>query len=256
MRRSAACAAVLLLAACDGGGGSETAAPSEQAAEAPAEPEGPQPALSPEPIPNVLTLPADYPDTWFFAHDLNFNNALDGKIVILDAAAETRAYKGQLPSGVGTFAWSEPRGELYVAETLHELRVRGERRDILVIYDTETLLPLTEVELPPKRYQGSPYKTAFMLTRNDKFALIYNFTPAASVTVVDLDTRAVASEIPIPGCAMIFPTGASGFSTVCGDGGLTTVTLDEAGAVAAEAQTDAFIDIDDDAMSLMSAEID
>jgi len=238
----------LAVSACDRGGEGEGGATT-------AEPEGPPAALGPEPVPNVLSLPETYPDTWFFAHDLNFQNALDGKVVILDAAAETRAYKGQLPSGVGSFAWSPARNELYVAETIHEYRVRGPRRDFLMVYDTATLAPQAEIEIPAKHYQGSPYKTSFMLTNDGAFGLIYNFNPAASVTVVDLEARKVVSEIPIPGCAMVFPIGARGFSTLCGTGGLTTVTLDEAGALAAEAQSAPFIDIDNDALGMMSAEI-
>jgi len=211
--------------------------------------------LQPEPIPNVLSLPANYPDTWFFAHDLNFFNLLDGKVVILDAAAETREYKGQLPSGMGAFAQSRRRGELYVAETIMEFRVRGARRDILMVYDTATLNPLAEIELPAKRFQGMPFKQAFVLIDNDRLALVYNFSPAASVSVVDLDKREVVSEIPIPGCAMMFPAGARGFSTICGNGGLTTVQLDENGGVLSEVKSEPFIDIDNDAMFMKSAEM-
>ena len=47
-------------------------------------------ALPAQAIPSVESLPADYPDTWIFAHDLNFNSLLDGKILIVDVAAETR----------------------------------------------------------------------------------------------------------------------------------------------------------------------
>ncbi|MEM9750500.1 MAG: amine dehydrogenase large subunit, partial [Pseudomonadota bacterium] len=211
--------------------------------------------IAPETIPTILTLPKDYPATWFFAHDLNFNNMLDGRLVILDAAAETRNYKGALPSGMaGGFAHSAARGELYISETIHEMRVRGPRKDYLIVYDAETLEPKADIEIPPKRWQGLPADGNLALTNDDQFALVYNFTPASSVTVVDLESREVVSEVPIPGCSMIYPIGERGFSTICGDGGLITVKLDEAGAVASETPTPSFIDIDDDAMMIMGAE--
>lgn len=248
--------ATIALAAC--GGSNDSAEEGAADAEKTSVGEGaekPAATLEPEPIPNVLSLPRDYPDTWFFAQDLNFFNMVDGKIVILDAAAETRAYKAQLPAGsAASFAYSSSRGEIYVAETIHELRVRGPRHDILFVYDVENLEPLADIELPPKRYQGMPYESSFVLIDEDAFGLIFNFTPAASVTVVDIAKREVVSEIPVPGCAMMFPTGPRGFSTICGNGGMTTIQLDETGNVASEKKTQPFFNIDDDAMYMMNAE--
>lgn len=213
-------------------------------------------ALAPEPTPHVLSLPADYPETWFFADDIDFPNMVDGKVVILDAAATTREYKGQLPAGMAaSFAQSFLRHELYVAETIHEYRVNGPRRDVLTIYDTSTLKPVGRVELPGKRYQGMPYRASMILIDDDRLALVYNFTPAASVTVVDLAARKVLSEIPIPGCAMMYSVGQRGFSTVCGNGGLTTIQLDESGDVVSQHKSPPFIDIDNNAMFLTNAEI-
>lgn len=258
-----AVAAAFVLGGCGSGsesasdtqvGNSEAVAAQAGPAQAGATPSQ-QPGLSPEPIPHVLTLPADYPDTWFFAEDVNFSNMVDGKVVILDAAAGTREYKGQLPAGsAASFAQSWKRHELYVAETIHELRVRGPRHDYLFVYDTETLNPIAQVELPAKRFQGMPFNSSMILIDDDRLALIYNFTPAASVTVVDLEQRKVLSEVQIPGCAMMFPIGSRGFSTICGDARLTTIHLDENGVVASEAKTAPFIDIDNNAMFMMNAE--
>lgn len=207
------------------------------------------PALEVEPVGRIEQLPAQYPSEWFFAHDLNFTNMLDGKLVLLDAAASTREYKGQLPAGQSaSVGFSRARGEIYVAETIHERRVTGKRHDYFTIYDTATLKEKAVIELPPHRLQGMPYQGAFELTQNGRFALVANFTPAASVTVVDLDSRAVASEIEIPGCVLVFSTGPSGFSSLCSDGALMTTQLTDGGQAAGTSRSQPFIDIDNNAM--------
>lgn len=214
------------------------------------------PALEIEPLNVVENLPHIYPSNWFFAHDVNFFNMLDGKIVILDAEAGTKEYKGQLPAGqAASFAFSKTNNEIYVAETLLENRVSGERRDILSIYDTASLGVKDRISLPAKRYQGMPFESSFALVDSDKMGLIFNFTPAASVTVVDIPNRRVLSEVPLPGCAMIFPAGIRAFSSVCGDGAIVTISLDAAGAVIDEKRTKPFIDIDNNAMFLKNANI-
>lgn len=242
-------AAVLLslLIGC-GGRDDSSATPSTGGGEA-AEIEAEQATLAAEPIPAVMSLPSEYPKSWFFAHDLNFFNMLDGKIVILDAGAETREYKGQLPAGMAAgFAFSKKRKEIYITETIHERRVRGARHDYLTAYAVESLQPLYEIELPNVRYQGMPYEWATQLIENDRFLLIFNFSPAATVTVVDLEKREVVNQIGVPGCAMIYPTGRRGFSTLCGNGGMTTIKLDENGQVAGETKTETFFDIDHNAL--------
>lgn len=47
-----------------------------------------------EPIPNVKTLSADYPDSMVFVHDANFDALIAGRVVLVDVAPETGNYKG------------------------------------------------------------------------------------------------------------------------------------------------------------------
>src|SRR5260370_35602696 len=68
-----------------------------------------------------------------------------------------------------------------------------------------------------------------VLTDDDRFLLIYNFNPAQSVTVVDTTLRRFVREIETPGCALVYPTGPRSFFSVCGDGALSLVALDDAG---------------------------
>jgi methylamine dehydrogenase heavy chain len=69
-----------------------------------------------------------------------------------------------------------------------------------------------------------------VLTDDDRFLLIYNFNPTQSVTVVDTQLRKFVREIETPGCALIYPTGPRSFFSVCGDGSLSLVNLDDSGA--------------------------
>ena len=202
-----------------------------------------------DPIPNVLSLDPDYPDTWIYAHDTNFFSLLDGQVVLLDVAAENRHYKGAIPAGqFASFLESTRRPELYVAETFYSRRTRGERTDTITIHDKATLDVIDEIVLPGgKRGQMVTHKhTLRFLDAEERHLAVYNFTPAESVTIVDVAARKVVSEIEIPGCAFIYPTGPMGFSSLCANGAMLTVQLDGSGAEASRTRIDPFFDIDAD----------
>ena len=213
-------------------------------------------ALATQAIPSVESLPATYPDTWIFAHDLNFNSLLDGKILIVDVAAETRNFKGMIGAGMmGQFQPSRLHSELYTGQTFLSRRTYGERTDALIIFDKSTLQPVDEIVLPAKRQQVVTQPNSFQLTADERIGLVMNFTPASSVTIVDIPARTVLGEIPLPGCNFIFPTGERGFSTICADGTMVTHVLNSDGSVASSARTDPFIDIDADPIFVKNAEL-
>jgi methylamine dehydrogenase heavy chain len=81
------------------------------------------------------------------------------------------------------------------------------------------------------------------LTDDDRFIVIYNFTPAQSLTVVDTKARSFAGEIETPGCALVFPTGPRSFFSICADGSLLTTTLDDAGKMARQQRSDPLFDV-------------
>ncbi len=208
-------------------------------------------------IPHSLELPARYPDSWVFAHDFNFNAIVDGKVAILDVAAGTRPYKGHLDAGqFASFLASRRRPELYVTQTFLSRRTYGERTDVLTIFDRRTLLPRAEIVLPPRRMQVVTQRNAFQLTPDEKWAFVMNFTPAASVTVVDLKARKVLGEIPTPACNFVFPTGKRGFSSLCGDGSLATFQLGKDASLDALQRSVPFIDIDADPLYVKNATLD
>jgi methylamine dehydrogenase heavy chain len=209
--------------------------------------------LPEEPIGVVERLPAQWPATWVQAHDTNFYALSDGKVVIFDVAAENRNYKGSIPAGqFASYIASTTRPEVYVAETYYSKRVRGERHDVITIHDKTTLSPLAEIPLPGgKRGQYVTFKNTLQLLNDERWLAVYNFSPAASVSVIDVAARRIIGEVQIPGCAMIYPTGRRNFMSLCSDGAMLVSSLNEGGGVAKQWRTPAFFDADQDPLFAM-----
>ena len=73
--------------------------------------------------------------------------------------------------------------------------------------------------------------------------LIYNFTPAQSVTVVDAHSHTLVEEIETAGCALVYPTGPRSFFSICADGSLLNVHLDDTGHATTRARTGHMFDV-------------
>ena len=175
------------------------------------------------------------PKHWVWVNDFVFPHMTDGSAYLVDG--DTGRYLGTLSTGYG-FAGvvlSRDGKIIYSPETYFSRGTRGTRTDVVTLYDPGTLGVVGEIPIPPKRSSNLPMIANAVLTDDDRFLLIYNFNPGQSVTVVDTKTRQVAGEIETPGCALEYPTGPRSFFTVCGDGSLLLVTLDEHGAGATEA---------------------
>jgi methylamine dehydrogenase heavy chain len=211
--------------------------------------------LPEEPIPSVQTLPQDYPKSWVLVHDFHFNAIVDGRIVVVDTASPAQPFKGFVRAAqFANMLYAPAKREIYTAETFYSRLTRGERTDAITIWDTATLQPKGEIVLPGgKRQLSVTYTGTFQLTNGDKWALVSNFTPAQSVTVVDLEARTVLGEIDLSGCSHTYPTGARGFTSFCADGSLISVQLDANGAVAASKTIEKVQDIDNQAMFQMPA---
>ncbi|WP_298193797.1 amine dehydrogenase large subunit [Novosphingobium sp.] len=205
----------------------------------------PQP-LAEESLPSVAKLPTVWPQSWVTVHDFHFNAIMDGRIAVVDTANPVQPLKGLVRAAQFANAFiAKDKGEIYTAETFYTRLTRGERTDAITIWDMTTLQPKGEIVLPGgKRQQSVTYPHLFQLTNGGKWALVANFTPAQSVTVVDLDARKVLGEIDLPGCSQIYPTGARGFTSLCADGSLFSVTLDANGATASSKSVPKVQDID------------
>jgi len=209
----------------------------------------PQP-LAEESLPSVAKLPATWPQSWVTIHDFHFNAILDGRVAVVDTADPVQPLKGLVRAAqFANFLIAKDKGELYTTETFYSRLTRGERTDAITIWDSATLQPKGEIVLPGgKRQQSVTYPHLFQLTNGGKWALVANFTPAQSVTVVDLEARKVLNEIDLPGCAQIYPTGTRGFTSLCADGSLFSVTLDASGAAASSKSVPKVQDIDNQAL--------
>lgn len=140
------------------------------------------------------------------------------------------ADKGEMEGYLPKSEWSgfaiAPGGKAYyVAETLWTHDTRGQRQDMLSVYDGTTLNLQKEIPLPG-RALSVPKAQSFALSESGRLGYVYNLSPASSVVVVDLVKQKTASTVETPGCALVLPYGESGFGSLCGDGSLATFGLD------------------------------
>jgi methylamine dehydrogenase heavy chain len=205
--------------------------------------------LPAETIPKVEKLPAHYPTTWSW---LNFAG---DRIELRNVGSDSREVKGELQShDSGTLLIADNRPEIYVADTVWSRGARGTRTDFITIYDKQTFEAIGEIVLPGnKRALITAMEGLIAFTDEQRMALVFNFTPASSVTVVDLVKRKPLGEIEIPGCSLVYPSGARGFSTLCSSGTLLSIRLDANGAVAGRSESKAFNPLDTDPLFTQSA---
>lgn len=211
-----------------------------------AAPKNPPPELPAENL-GTSTLAGKSGERIYVA-DVAIAHIVDGRLRVFDA--RSGKLMGMLATGfAGNFALSAKADEIYVATTYHSRLGRGERTDVLEVWDSETLAFKHEVVLPPKRAQTLNYRGLVQPTGNGRFVLVQNATPATSITVVDLAERKVATEIATPGCWGTLPSATQGgrFGMLCGDGKIATVTLDDKGQVADRQLSDKLFDADQDA---------
>ena len=208
-------------------------------------------------MPAVKPLPATWPKSWVLISDLNFNAILDGRVVVVDTASPNQPFKALIRAAqFGNLLVSPETGRIYTAETFYSRLTRGTRTDAITTWDMTTLKPTGEIVLPGgKRQQSVIYPNLFQFTNGQKWALVANFTPAQSVSVVALDTGKILNDIDLPGCSQIYPTGQRGFSSLCADGTMFSVSLDEAGKVATSTTLKGVQDIDNQALFSMPATI-
>jgi methylamine dehydrogenase heavy chain len=206
--------------------------------------------LPPDAVQKVETLPEKYPANWAF---LNYPY---NRIELRNVGSDAHEVKGELQARDSTVLLiATHRPEIYVLDTVWSRGVRGTRTDFISVYDPRTLNVIDEIVIPTKRALVSAMSGTFAFTDNERLGLVYNFTPAASVTVVDLVKRKVLGEIDIPGCSLVYPTGARGFSTLCGSGTVLSVRLGADGKVLGRSESQKFNDLDNDPLFTDAAQI-
>ena len=202
----------------------------------------------------IETLPVPYPNDWVIVHDVAFDHMSVGRFMVLDINGRDIKdfFKGSFNGGfIAAFTQALGKPEMYVLEHYYDRGTRGNRTDVLTIYDRATLEPVDEIILDDpklKRAEILVSKFVISLIDDERFLLFYSFTPGTFVTVIDLEKREVVNGVPLPTCAGIYPTGKRGFSSLCGNGSMVSFQLDEDGQVTEQGKIEPFFDVDEDAL--------
>ena len=183
---------------------------------------------------------------WFFVNDDNFLGYLDSKVYLFDG--DSGSMLGMLSTGAwgNAVEFAPDFSAIYVPEMYHSRGSRGDRTDIVAIYDTHELEPVGEVIIPPKRATGMPHRAYQGLSDDGRLMFVDNMTPATSVSVVDVAARKFVTEIEISGCNLVYPIGNRAFASLCGDGTVQVVMLDEQGNLRSRGRSEKFFDPDKD----------
>lgn len=147
------------------------------------------------------------------------------------------------------------RNEIYSVDIDYSRGRRGLRTDYVTIYDGRTLDVVGEIILPHPTATSNASIAHIALLDRDRFLLVFSHFPATLVTVVDLASREVAGEVSIAGCAGVYPVTDLRFATLCGDGSVMMVDLDDAGGLASVARSDRFFDVVEDPVSMAGGRI-
>ncbi len=178
---------------------------------------------------------------WMWVSDLVFNAMVDGKAFLVDG--DSGQMLGMLSTGYFFASALQDSGyqTIYSPEVYMSRGTRGDRTDIIAVYDPQSLEPVDEIVIPAKHFSGVPVIGHAAISTDDQFIAIYNFTPAQSVSIVDAKNKKFLHEVETPGCAEVFAGGARAFNMICGDGSMLTLILDDTGTVTT-ARSDKFFD--------------
>jgi len=208
---------------------------------APAEPE-------PEPIGAVRALPERPGPHWFWLTDLILHRTA---LFDADSGDMLGSISGGT-AGVGFIVapiFSPDRKEIYIAESYYSRGVRGDRTDVVTVYDARTLQPQHEIPIPPKRAEYYPGNAANALSDDGRFLAVFNLTPMTSLSIVDVQARRFVAEVQTPGCSLVYAAGPRRFFMLCANGSALTVTLDDEGREQAVARTAQFFDANKDPLT-------
>ncbi len=199
-----------------------------------AQPTASPPTVTPE-VSDVAILPAAGP------HRVWLINGFEGGAQILDG--DTGKTLGTIQGAeLSSYATDKGQRMVYVAESIWSRGNRGQRQDMVSVYDGASLKLQAEIPLPSRAYVAAG-NALFTLSPQGPRGYVFSMQPAASVVVVDLAANKVLRTVDTPGCALVFPWGAEGFSALCGDGSLATVTT---GAKPTLARSQPFFDAEHD----------
>lgn len=147
------------------------------------------------------------------------------------------------------------RGEIYSVEIDYDRGKRGKRTDYVTIHDAKTLAVKGDIVFPTRAGESAASLGYSAMLDDERFLAVFNQFPVTSVSIIDLERRAFAGEVPAAGCAGIYPTGARSYAMLCGDGTLHQFRLDDAGQLAGSQASERFFDPIEDPATLAAARI-
>ena len=193
--------------------------------------------VPPEKVGQVERLSQPFHAHWVWVSDLVLERSA---LVDLDDGR----FLGLINGGYGTIMPLFPsrRQEIYVPATYYSRRSHGQRTDVVEIYDAPTLSLVGEVVIPPRRATNAVALGHAALSDDDRFAAVFNWTTGTSLSIVDMERRAFTAEILTPGCSLVYAAGPRRFFSLCGDGSVFTVTLDDDGHETSRGRSKPFFD--------------
>jgi len=193
--------------------------------------------LAPETTGTIESLPQPPSPHW-----VGVNDVVLERMALIDL--DSGRFLGQVNGGYGPFLplFSSHRNEIYIPATYYSRRWHGERTDVLEIHDAKTLSYVAEVVLPPKRATNAVALGHASLSDDQRFVAIFNWTTGTGLTIVDVEKRLVTAEIATPGCSLVYSAGPRRFFSICADGALFVLTVDDDGKEAARQQLPPFHD--------------
>jgi methylamine dehydrogenase heavy chain len=182
---------------------------------------------------------------WVIVNAPLYGNFIVSQLYVVDG--DTARIIGMLTAGmISTATISGDHSRIFVGDTFFSRGTRGTRTDVVTVYDTASLNPVGEIQIPPKRQLAGPDNLQIAPTADGRLLLVANMTPATSVTVIDLGSSKVVGEIPITGCAELQLTGNRQFASLCGDGSLLMVNFDDSGKSVGEKRSKTFFEPEKD----------
>jgi methylamine dehydrogenase heavy chain len=200
------------------------------------------------PLPNeqisVAVLGAPSPH-WIYLLDEAFANEIDARVHLFDGDSYRRL--GQIDAGFNPGMNLSPDGKTTVVATTYFSRgSHGSRVDVVEFTDNTTLATTHEIVLPEKRAQTLPTYFNVGYSSDGHFVYASYVTPAASFGVLDPQHDRLLGEIDTAGCVLVIPSGPNRVSSLCQDGRLMTVTLDQEGHEVGRTLSEPFFDAERD----------
>ena len=137
------------------------------------------------------------------------------------------------------------RKEAYLVDSYYSRGVQGTRSDVLTVVDLRDLTTKAEIDIPDKA-AALNIRQHIALLDDQRHVVVFNMTPAQSVSVVDVVDRKFTGEISTPGCGIIMPAGPRGFLMLCGDGTLQFIALDKNGKETERVRSESFFVMEQD----------